>query len=122
MNIQGYALIPANANVISTHPETFKGRIVRVLEFSKHGKDGEVDGALCINGEATSIGDVRTKPINWFECTIFMGYICPPCISDLDKIIYVNRLISKGITKEQWRITIIANSMIYNKYNDNDLI
>jgi hypothetical protein len=121
MNLVGYALIPANADLVSTHPETFKGRIVRVLEFSKD-SNGTIDGCLCINGEATAIADVRTKPKHYFECSLFGSYITPPNISELDKMIYVNRLIAKNIDSDTWRIAIVANSMSYNKYTDNDLI
>ena len=58
---------------------TFEGKVCRVMEFSKHGPNGEIDGALVMNNEATGICMLEKEHMKaFFECSIHCDIICPP--------------------------------------------
>ena len=67
MKVTGYVHISNNAkSVIAENSEKFTGKIVRVIEFSKH--DG---GALVISSDVQEIATVNKEDITQsFECGV----------------------------------------------------
>lgn len=109
-DIEGFAFINPNATTIMGTEEesTFKGLIVRVIEFSEH--DGS---ALCINSKGSSLAMIDKKDLLMsFRCEVFNGVICKPGLDTLEKLAYAGKVMSrKGGYDEVVRDLVIVSSL-----------
>lgn len=95
MEVTGYAEISSSAtSVIAKTPEKFIGKIVRVIEFSKHD-----DGAMVMSSDAEELATVDKKDIKRsFECAVSgILYITAPNLDPLEQMAYVSKcMMRKG--------------------------
>jgi len=117
-DIVGYCEIRKGAQGTSAIPlEKFYGGRVRVIEF---GLDGSV---LVIDKEGTGIGMFEKEDVvRKFECTTMGEYIMPPGLNEMERMVYMNRVMTrKGGWAPILKEMVIQASLSKGVFNDSML-
>lgn len=114
-DIIGYIIASKTAKITSVAPDSdFQGQILRVLEF------GVDNCALVINNKATALATIEPEDIiSSFKCSTQGDVICPPNLSLIDKMMYVQKATSrKGGYNYILRQMITAISLHKGEFDD----
>jgi hypothetical protein len=116
MELVGYAEIKRDAStgLSAVSLDLFKGKVVRVMEFSQDG------GALVIDPGATGLATFDSVDIvRKFRCSESGEYLIPPDLNFLEQAMYITRLTTrKGGWDPILKKMLIGASLHRGEFND----